>query len=494
MFILCNKSILKTNNNCYNYNGDRMKKVKIIATAGPACMDKNTLREMYFNGMNVVRFNMTHSSHEFCRKVVQIINEINEEDNLHIATLFDLNGPDVRIGKFNEGKAFLTKGDKIRIYDEELIGDNTKFSVCIKNMINSATIGSIIKLDEGKIELEIIRKGSNYLVCEVLNEGFIYDNKSISIPNVRASNKFLSKKDISDIELAHELKASFIALSFVSNQDDVLEVNDLLIKMGNDNILIISKIENEAAVNHVEDIIKVSDGVMVARGDLGVELGVERVPGIQKKIVAKSHRYAKICIVATQMLASMEHEIKPTRAEVSDVANAVLDGADAVMLSGETTVGNYPVLTVRTMSQIIEAIECDIDYDKFLNVAFNNEYNDVTSMISYSVCKCANKLKAKAIVAVTKSGYTARKMSLHRPNSFILALCLDEETCKSLMLNFGVIPILVDRITELDELINVGLKKARASLEVVKKDKIILTGGYPLFNIKTTNFMKIEEI
>lgn len=471
-----------------------MNKTKIIATIGPASSDKEILRQMILCGMNVARFNLSHATHEFCLENMKKIEELNKELDTNVAIMFDTKGPDIRIGRFDGGMAFLKKNDKIRIYTEDLLGDQTKFSVSYPGIVQDVKVGTIIKLDDGRIELEVVDKGFDFLLCEVLNEGMISDHKGVNIPGVRLNIPFLSEKDREDIKFASEAGADFLSLSFVSNHEDVLEVNDLLIGYNNDHLSIVAKIENEQAVDDIDDIIRVSDAVMIARGDLGVEVPMERVPGIQKMIIAKCHEAGKVCIVATEMLASMENVIRPTRAEVSDVANAVLDGVDSVMLSGETTVGHFPVETLDMMARIIESSEEDINYLDLLDRTMRTEKQDVTGSISYSVAECANRLKCKAIVAPTKSGYTARKMSRFRPSCPIIALTPNKNTLKSLALNFGVHTVYIDELDSFDKLMKVAVEKASKLLATEKGDRIIITGGYPFKLIKSTNFMKIEEL
>lgn len=471
-----------------------MNKTKIIATIGPASSDEETLRSLIANGMDVIRLNLTHASYDFCTNVIDKIHKLNEELKTNVSIMLDTEGPNVRVGKFVGGKAFLAKGDYIRIYMEELVGDSTKFSVNHKGLLNDVKYNSILKLDDGMIELQVVEKGTNYLLCEVLKEGVLEDNKGLNAPGTKLSMPFLSSKDKNDILYANQMKVDFLALSFVSSAEDVLSVNDILIDLNNDHIGIIAKIENERAVEEIDDIIKVSDGIMIARGDLGVEVPMERVPGIQKSIISKCHNMGKVSIVATELLATMEKNTRPTRAEVSDVANAVLDGADAVMLSGETTVGKFPIETLSIMEKIIESAEEDINYLELLDKAMRTEKQDITGMIAYSVAECADRLKCKAIIAPTISGYTARKMSRFRPSCPIIAVSPDMNTVKSLNLHFGVTPVLIEDLSSFDKIIKRSKEITKTLMDTVEGDKIIVTGGYPFKEVKHTNFMKIEEL
>ena len=471
-----------------------MNKTKIIATIGPASSDKEILKEMINSGLDVVRINLKHGNYDFCKDIITKVNEINSELNKTVAIMLDTRGPEIRIGKFLGGHAYLKKESKIRIYMDELLGDSTKFSVNHPGLINDVKYDTILKLDDGLIELKVLDKGEDYLLCEVLNDGLISDNKGMNVPNVHINVPFLSDKDKEDIKFACENDVDFLALSFVETVEDILEVNDLLINYGNDHIGIIAKVENGLALEEIDDIIRISDGVMVARGDLGVELPLEKVPGIQKMIINKCHLEGKISIVATELLSSMENVVRPTRAEVSDVANAVLDGADAVMLSGETTVGKYPVETLETMERIIKASENDIDYLGLLAKAIKTESSDVTGILSYNVAETSTRLDCKAIIAPTISGYTARKISRFKPKCPIIASTPSFKTAKSLMLNFGVYPVIIEDLKTFDKIIDHARKITTDLIEINSGDKIIITGGYPFKEIKHTNFMKIEEL
>jgi len=473
-----------------------MNKTKIIATVGPVSNNKETLKKLIENGIDVVRINLKHASYEFCKQVIKLINELNFELNTSVATMLDTRGPEVRIGKFLGGHAYLQKDSKIRIYMNELVGDSTKFSVNYSNLINDVKYDTILKLDDGLIELKVLDKGSDYLLCQVLNDGLISDNKGMNIPDIHLSMPFLSDKDKEDIKFACKNNVDFLALSFVETPENILEVNDLLINYDNDHIGIIAKVENMRAVEEIDEIIKVSEGIMVARGDLGVELPLERVPGIQKMIIRKCHEAGKISIVATELLSSMENVTRPTRAEVSDVANAVLDGADAVMLSGETTIGKYPIETIQTMEKIIKAAEEDINYLSLLEQAIKTEAKDVTGILAYNVAETATRLECKAIITPTVSGYTARKISRFRPQSPIIATTPNFDTAKSLMLYFGVHPVIVSELKTFDKIVEHARKITINNnlIEINQGDKIIITGGYPFKEVKHTNFMKIEEL
>ena len=471
-----------------------MKKTKIIATIGPASKEYDIIKKLIENGTDVFRFNLSHASYDFCKDIIEKINQANKELNTYSSIMFDLEGPGIRIGKIIGGDAFLKQDDKIRIYMKDVIGDSTKFSVDYKNLIKDVKFNSIIKINDGHVELQVIDKGIGYIICKVIKEGVITSNCNLNVIDIEYEREFLSSKDKEDILFASEMNVDYLALSHVRNSDDVLAVNDLLIEIGDDNLSIIAKIENESAVNDIDSIIRSSDGVMIARGDLGVSIPMERVPGIQKTIINKCHIMGKISIVATELISSMERQTRPTRAEVSDIANAVLDGVDAIMLSGETTVGKYPVETLVVMEKIITSAELDINYLELLDKAMRTEKQDTTGLIAYSVTECSNRLKAKAIVTPTISGYTARKISRFRPSCPIIAVCTNIETIKNLNLYFGVKPVLIEKLDNLDDIIKESRTLATKLIKTEFGDKIIITGAYPFNDVKHTNFMEIEEL
>ena len=465
-----------------------MNKTKTIVTIGPSSKDLEIIKQLIINGADVIRINLSHADHEFCKDIIEKVYLANNELNKYTSIMLDTNGPSVRIGKLAK------KDDVVKIYMNDIIGDSEGFSVNYKELINDLSIGSNIKLDDGIVELDVIDKEIDHLVCKVVKEGIISDNVSLNVPSTRLNIPFLCNKDIEDIKFASEMNVDYLALSFVSNIEDVLEVNDLLIELGNDHLSIISKIENEQAVDNIDDILNVSDGIMIARGDLGVEIPLERVPGIQKMIISKCHLQGKISIVATEMMTSMENSLTPTRAEVSDIANAVIDSCDAGMLSNETTIGKYPVETLKMMERVIHESEYNIDYLGLMDKATRTENQDITGIISHSVIDGANRIKANAIITPTNSGYTAKKMSRFRPPCVIVAVSPNLETVKSLNLYYGVVPILVKEFDSLDKMIKETRNIAIEILNLKEKDKIIITGGYPFKEVKHTNFMKIEEL
>lgn len=472
-----------------------MEKTKIIATYGPSCEDANILKEMIKNGLDVLRINMSYTSREECLDIIENLKKINKELNTFISVMIDTKGNNITIGKLQDGKTILKTGSKIRIYRDRLLGDETKFTTSYNNFVAETRVGSLLKINDGLIELEVLEKKEEYLICNVNVGGEIKEGRKIISSNVTYNIPFLTPDDYDDILFAcQNPDVDYIALSDVRTHEDVLCVNDILIENNNDHIQLISKIETREALDELDDIINISDGVMVARGDLGVEVPIERVPSIQKMIINKCHIAGKISIVATEMMASMTNEMRPTRAEVSDVANAVLDGTDAVMLSGETTIGKHPLETLTMMAKIISSTEENIDYLEFLDKAYRTEKENTTGIIAYSVATAASKLKAKAIVTPTLSGATARKISRFRPKCLILAASPDIQTIKSLNLNFGVVPIYIDELNSLDKIMNKVRNLAEKKLNLEKEDKIIITGSYPFEEHIETNFMQITKI
>lgn len=471
-----------------------MEKTKVIATIGPSTDSRDVLKKMFENGLDVLRINMSYATREELVRIIEMVKELNEQLGTFVSIMMDTKGSSINIGRLAGGKANLKTGDKIRIYKEKLLGDSTKFSTSFSDFVTETRIGSVIKANDGSIELEVIDKNAEYLLCLVLEGGEITEGRKIIVPNVSYTLPFMSPGDYDDIVFACQNDVDFIALSSIRSHEDVLNVNDILIEQNNDHIQLIAKIETREAIDELDDIINLSDGTMVARGDLGIEIPIERIPGIQKKIINKCHNSGKISIVATEMMSSMTHESRPTRAEVSDVANAVLDGADAVMLSGETTIGKHPLETLIMMTKILKSTEENIDYLEFMDRAMRTEKEDIPGMIAYNVASAANRLQSQLIVTPTLSGSTARKISRFRPKCTILAPSPDIKTIKSLTLNFGVTPVLIDELNSLDKIMLKATKIAKEKFNLKEKDKIIITGSYPFKEQNETNFMQITEI
>lgn len=470
-----------------------MKKTKIIITVGPSCNDSDTLEQMILAGADVVRINLSHANKDFCDDVITKVRMLERKLNKPIGIMLDTDGPSIRLDKFKEGSANLEEGKEIKLYRYPVICNNTQFSVNYEDLVDELEIGDKLLLSDGMIELEVVEIASDYDLLKVNIGGTIKSNQTVHLQNKILKLPFISDKDRKGIMYGIKNNVDFIALSYVRDEQDVLEVADILIENGNNHVNIISKIENNDALMNIDEICKVSDGLMVARGDLGIELSMEKLPYFQKTILKKAREYEKTAIVATDFLLSMEENNRPSRSEVSDIYNAVMDKCDAIMLSGETTVGNYPVEVVETLTKVIMSAEEDFDYQENLEDTLRNTKNDVTSTIAYSVAHASIILKTHAIVANTNSGYTAAKISYFRPVCPILGLSPLMETTRLLTINYGVIPIMSNECKSTDTIVNMCTKKAVDLLHLSDGDIVVITGGFPISN-KNTNFMKIEII
>ncbi len=470
-----------------------MNKTKIVATVGPKTYSKEMIRKMVLAGTDVFRINLSHSSYKDSEKVCAHIRAVNRELNSNAGILIDTKGPEVRLGTINNDLVLETD-DILTLTTRECYGEYGNVQINYSDLHKDVNVGDRVLINDGLVELKVMSIMNEDIKCITIHGGPIKSHKKVNVPDSMLSLDFLYKENREDIEFASKVNADFIALSFVRNANDVLDVNDMLISLKNEHMQIVSKIETKSAIEDIDNIIKISDGIMVARGDLGIEIPLESIPSVQKKLVKESYLKGKVCIVATEMLSSMETNSRPTRAEVSDVANAILDGADAVMLSGESAVGNYPIEAIETMNKIIDNTECNMDYDELLIKHTNSENVDVTTVISHSVVDAANMLNAKAIIATTISGYTARKISSHRPCCPIIATTPKRDTATSLSLNWGVLPVVVSKYNTTDEIVKNAIKIAKENIPVEKDDKIIITGGFPVVKNKFTNFLKIEEI
>jgi pyruvate kinase len=466
-----------------------MKKTKIICTVGPSTNSKEMLLQMINRGMDVVRINMSHASHDEARNIIYTIKELNKELGTNVGVLIDTKGPELCLKTPNDETKILAHGDIISLSTK---GEDGKFKVNYPDLIQDVKKGDKILLEDGKIQLVVVGETDDDVICEVINGGTIRNNIGLNIPDVNINIDFLSIADKNDIAFASSIDADFIALSFVRNANDVLDVNDMLIALRNEHMQIISKIENKSAIDDLDNIIKVSDGIMVARGDLGVETSFEEVPHLQKKIVNASIKANKICIIATQMLASMENSATPTRAEVSDIANAVIEGVDAVTLTDETAIGKYPLETINTMRKVIVKMEENLDYDKYMTDSNGLDEDDITKIIAQNVVMSANTLASSAIVASSISGYTAKLISSFHPSCPIIVTTPNEQTARSLSLNYAVTSVVAPIFNSTDDIINNGIREAKRLIEM-KDTTVIVTGSFPIEN-NSTNFMKIEKI
>jgi pyruvate kinase len=469
-----------------------MRKTKIICTLGPACDDYEVLKQLALSGMNCARLNFSHGTHEQQLVRINRVKKLRDEMGIALPILLDTKGPEIRFKDFVNGSVEVKQGDLFTLSaDPTILGDNTIGGLSFPELAKSVEPGVKILVDDGKIGLNVVRIEGKDVVCEVLNDGKISNHKSLNVPNVEIDMVYLSNNDISDIEFGCSQDVDFIAASFVRCAQDVLDVREILKRCHKEDIMIIAKIENMQGINNVDEILEVADGLMVARGDMGVEVDFDMLPAIQKDMISKCYRKGKIVVTATQMLESMTKNPRPTRAEVSDVANAVLDGADAVMLSGETTVGKYPREAVEIMARICEYTESTIDYTKHTDYKRSISVSDTIAKLSVDAVEYNN---IKAIVTTTMTGYTARKISNFRPNCTILACCPTSHVAEKVALNFGVKPVITEIFESTDEIVEYAKKVAKKELNLKSKDLIVVTGGFPLGKSRTTNYIRVEEI
>ena len=469
-----------------------MRKTKIICTIGPACEDEETLTELCLAGMNVARLNFSHGTHEDHLKKIKTIKKVREKLNLPIAIMLDTKGPEYRIKTFKDGQITLREGDTFTFTTDEVEGDQTRVSVNYKGLMEDLSVGDTILLNNGLIIFEVKSLTRTDATCVVKAGGVLSNQKSMSFPNKVLRQKFLSDQDKDDILFGVQNDVDFIACSFVSTRQDLIDIREYLKTIGGENIDLIAKIENRAGVENIRDICNECSGIMVARGDLGVEIPFEELPGIQKTLIETCRMLGKRVITATEMLESMIHNPRPTRAEISDVANAVFDGSSAIMLSGETAAGQYPVLTVQTMAKIAENAEEHINYAKrFTRYEFKIR-NEVDAL-SHATCAMAIDLQAKAIVACTMSGMTARMVSRFRAPAVIIGMTTNPKTWRKLALSWGVVPVMAEEFTSTDVLFYEAKRTAKKVLSLKKGDFVVITGGIPN-GPGSTNLIKIEKI
>ena len=471
-----------------------MRKTKIVCTLGPATDNEDVLRKLMLAGMNVARLNFSHGTHEEQKKRMDMVKKLRAELGLPIAILLDTKGPEIRTRDFEGGKAELKAGDFFTLTTRDLVGDSTITSITYKDLYKDVQIGTHILIDDGLIELQVTSISGEDILCTVITGGPVSNHKGINVPDVHLNMPYLSEVDQSDILFGIEQDVDFIAASFVRSAKDVLEIRELLNANGGNNINIISKIENSEGVNHIDDIIYVSDGIMVARGDMGVEIPLEDVPVIQKMIIKKVYNADKQVVTATQMLDSMIKNPRPTRAEATDVANAIYDGTSAIMLSGETAAGKYPVEALHTMIKIAERAEEDIDYTKRFYERGNIQNPDITSAISHATCTTAIDLGAAAIVTVTKSGKTARMISKYRPKCPIIGCSPVEKVCRQLNLSWGVQPLLIAEENNTDDLFEHSVEAAKRNHYIKDGEIVVITAGVPLGVTGTTNLIKVHVV
>jgi len=469
-----------------------MKKTKIVCSIGPNSNEPDVMEKMVEAGMNVARVNFSHATLEERQKAQDSVREVRKRTGKSIAILWDTKGPEFRCGVMENDGITLVEGNTIRLVKETVVGTSERFSVNHPSAIESLNVGNIVLLENAKMKLEVISVESDGVTCKILAGGTLGNRKSMSAPGVKLDIPYISEVDREDIKYACEHGGEFLAISFVSTADEVLEVKELLKEYGREDLQIICKIESALGIENLEAILDVSAGAMVARGDLGTEIPSELVPIEQKKMIATCRRKNKICIVATEMLETMMENSRPKRAETSDIANAVLDGTDAVMLSGETTVGKHPIETVAAMARICEVTENYADYNDAFETRLVSNARDA---IATSVVETANRLDAKLITTATVHGRTAKLISNFRPKAPVLALTPTEKDGRRMILNYGIYPVVMPIMNSTDEVLMKSVEKAKEFTELKSKDIIVITGGFPNNDEnRTTNLMKIEEI
>ena len=472
-----------------------LKKTKIVCTIGPASRDADTMREMLEAGMNVARLNFSHGTHEEHRKTIETFRRVRDEQDRPAAILLDTKGPEIRLGDFENGSEILEEGDEFTLTSEECPGTKERVSTTYKALPSQVSLGTSILIDDGRVRLRVAGTTEDEVRCIVVNGGKVSNRKGVNIPNQSLDLEYISEADRQDILFGIEMDVDYVAASFVRSGADVKVLRSLLNENGGDRIKIISKIENMEGIENFKEILALSDGIMIARGDMGVEVDFEKLPGIQKKFIKECCKAGKTVITATQMLESMTHSPAPTRAEITDVANAVFDGTSAVMLSGESAAGDYPVETVKAMAKIVSQAEEDaeeVNQYKFLEVETNDR--DVSNAMGHAACTTAHDIKASAIVAITTSGYTAEMMAKYKPVEPIIAATPDSKTYHQQALTRGVYPVLTQRSSNWNDLMEKAIEGAERMKFVKKGDCIVLSAGMPLQVPGTTNLIRVKTI
>lgn len=467
------------------------KKTKIVCTLGPASDSEAVLTKLVEGGLNVCRFNFSHGSHEEHKARFDMAKKVREKLNKPVAILLDTKGPEIRTGKFADPEVLLEEGQKFTITMQDVLGTKEKMTVSYKGLADDVKAGDAILIDDGLVGLRVDEVVGQDIHCTVENSGIVKNHKGVNVPGVSINLPALTEKDISDIEFGIEQGIDFIAASFVRKASDVLAIKEILERHNATDIQIIAKIENQEGVDNLDEILKVCDGIMVARGDLGVEIPTEEMPIVQKMMIRKCNELSKPVITATQMLDSMIRNPRPTRAEVTDIANAIYDGTDAIMLSGETAAGKYPVEAVKVMATIAKRTEQTLDYKKGLkdNLVYNNA---VTGAISYATCATAVELDASAIITPTSSGYTARMVSRFRPKSPIIATTKDERVMRQLSLSWGVYPLFCADGKNTDVVIEKAIDAATKAEYIGNGELVVVTAGVPVGVSGTTNLIKVH--
>jgi pyruvate kinase len=471
-----------------------MRRTKIVCTLGPAAGEKEILKEMIEAGMDVARLNFSHGSHAEHLDKINKVKQLREELKRPVALLLDTKGPEIRLKTFAGGRAVLKQGSMFVLTTREVEGNESIVSVTYKDLPNDIDVGYKVLLDDGLIELAVEEINGQDVVCRVENGGDITNNKGVNLPGAVVGLPAISEKDREDILFGIKHQVDFIAASFTRKPEDILDIRRILEENGGEWIRIIAKIENQQGVDNLDGILELVDGIMVARGDLGVEIPTEGVPILQKEMIRKCNLAGKPVITATQMLDSMMRNPRPTRAEVADVANAVLDGTDAIMLSGETAAGKYPLEAVKTMAKIAARTEESCEYGMMLNPEAECGSNTVTNAVSYATCTIASELRASAIITATQGGYTARMVSKYRPRSAIIATTPDERIVRQLNLSWGVYPILSELAENTDDTLEASVKAAKTRGLVSEGDLVVLTAGVPTAVTGTTNLIRVHTV
>ena len=469
-----------------------MRKTKIICTIGPASESEMMLRKLIAAGMNVARFNFSHGTHEEHEAKFRRVVRIRRELGLPIATLLDTKGPEIRLRDFEGGKVVLEKGQTFTLTTDEVLGDATRAAVTYKDLPADVAVGGTILIDDGLIGLRVDSKTDTEVVCTVINGGPVSNHKGVNLPGADLSMPFISGQDRADIEFGCRMGYDFIAASFTRTAKDVQDIRDILVA-NNSRMRIIAKIESVQGVNNIEEILEAADGVMVARGDLGVEVPLEDVPVIQKHIIQRANQMGKVVVTATQMLDSMMKNPRPTRAEATDVANAIYDGTTAIMLSGETAAGAYPEEAVRTMATIAERAERDIHFKNHM-VQYDEDMTDITTAISHATCTVAGHLEAAAIITVTMSGFTATRLSRYKPSCPIVACTNSEPVACQMNLLYDVFPLNIPQEDREELLFEAAVDAAKKAVYVKKGDNVVLTAGVPLGIAGNTNMTRVVEV
>lgn len=470
-----------------------MKRTKIICTLGPATDEPGILEKLIESGMDVARFNFSHGSHEEQKQRFNVLKKARNAARKPVAALLDTKGPEIRLKNFREGKVLLEKGQTFILTSREVEGDASMVSITYQDLVHDVKAGDAILLDDGLIGLTVKEVTETDIICEVQNSGPVSNHKGVNVPNVSLSMPFVSEKDREDILFGIRMGFDFIAASFTRNAGDIRRIKEILQEESCETIQIIAKIENKEGVDNIDEILQEADGIMVARGDMGVEIPMEDLPAIQKTLIKKAMMAGKIVITATQMLDSMIKNPRPTRAEITDVANAIYDGTGAIMLSGETAAGKYPVETLQTMVRIAERAESSINYVYLFNHRSTKENQEnITEAISYASCSTAHDLKAAAIVSVTKSGSTARLISKYRPACPIIGCATHPHVCRHLNLCWGITPLQIKEEQDTFELFEHALEEAMDAGLLQTGDVTVITAGVPLGRPGTTNLINVH--